>query len=106
MSDPLFNQGKAKVKKVKESSVEDRVVAYARNKGWFVAKVNFPGIRGAADRLFIGHGVTMFMEFKRPKGGKVSPLQLRFKDKMHAQKVSVWFVHNAEEGKTLLDGYL
>jgi hypothetical protein len=105
MSDPLFNQGKAKVKKVKEVSVEDRVVRYARAKGWFVAKVNFPGIRGAADRILIKNGKTIFMEFKRPKGGKVSPLQLRFKAKMNAHLIPVWFVDNAEKGKLLIDGY-
>ena len=106
MSDPLFNKVRAGVKKVKEASVEDQVVKHAKSKGCFVAKVTFPGHRGAADRIFIYQKRTMFIEFKRPNRGKVSTLQLRFVGLMQKQGIDVWVVNNVDTGKLLIDDFV
>jgi hypothetical protein len=103
-----FSLKKAGEKVVKEASVESRVGDYAQRALLFHFKVNIPNRRGASDRLFVGVRKgkmrAFFIEFKRPKGGKTSSLQLAFKRLMGVYGVPVYFAKTFEEGKSAIDG--
>jgi hypothetical protein len=47
-----------------EKSIEKTVVGLAEQAGYFVRKVQWPGINGAPDRVFIRGGVHIWIEFK------------------------------------------
>lgn len=88
-----------------ESSVEAALVRYAKERGIYTRKFASPARRGVPDRIFIKHGVVVFMEVKRP-GEVPTPLQL------HEQKqiadhggIAVW-CDSVAAGKNLLDIYL
>lgn len=57
-----------------ESAIENRVVRWAKDRGWRVRKMNGLGDRSWPDRLFVGPGVMAFIEFKR-KGEEPTELQ-------------------------------
>lgn len=59
---------------MREKYIEDAVVRWAKRAGWFVRKLNWIGVTGAPDRIFIKRGAVVFIEFKRP-GGSVQPDQ-------------------------------
>jgi hypothetical protein len=59
---------------VTEAEIEKPAVALASTAGWFVRKVEWPGRRGAPDRVFIKDGRVVWIEFKSPTG-KLSLLQ-------------------------------
>ena len=57
-----------------ERDLERRACALAKNLGYIALKLT--GLTGIPDRLFIGPaGVCLFVEFKRPGGGILSPAQ-------------------------------
>lgn len=58
-------------------------------------KIRF--LRGWPDRVaFLPGGVVLFVEFKRPVGGKFEPLQVRIHDKLRALGFTV-YVWNTKE---------
>lgn len=67
------------------------VEAKLKGKSWKFAS---PGQRGVADRIVcLPDGSTWFVEMKRPKGGRLSPLQKIFADDMamlKQQYICLW----------------
>lgn len=56
-----------------ESSIEDYLIARIKTLGGTTKKVTYKGCRGAPDRLVIlPGGRIVFVELKRPKGGRLS----------------------------------
>lgn len=51
-----------------EKQIEKPTVTWAERDGWEVRKCKWIGHDGAPDRLFLGHGRMVYIEFKRPKG--------------------------------------
>lgn len=62
---------------MKESSIEARIVLWAKKQGIFSLKLGGQHNRGKADRLFMRNGKTVFMEVKAP-GREATPLQEKF----------------------------
>lgn len=58
-----------------EAVIERAIRTEARDNGWKVYKVTFPGTDGAPDRLFGKDGRGVFIEFKAP--GEEPTLQQR-----------------------------
>lgn len=88
-----------------ESNVELDVVAWAENHGWLVRKIAYIGRKGCPDRLFIGYGQRIVIEFKR-SGGDPDPLQSREHRRWAAVGSPVPVVDNAEDGKAILLDYM
>jgi hypothetical protein len=67
----------AGVKSTLENVVESELVRRVHARGGICEKVRAIGSRGFFDRLVITpKGVVVFVECKRPKGGKFSPHQI------------------------------
>ena len=86
---------------MRESKIERRVVEWAEAHNWITYKLGGLGAKGKPDRVFLHHGIVLFIEFKAT--GKVaSPLQ-RWHSRQLAQiGFSVYFVDNAADGITIL----
>lgn len=87
-----------------EAPIEKGVVKWAREHDWLVVKLWAFNQVGLPDRLFIYYWPTIiFMEFKKP-GGKLHPLQDRWK-KMLALRGFLWYtVEQVENGIHILKG--
>lgn len=64
-----------------EKDIERYLVAEVRKRGGEAYKFVSPAQRGVADRIVVMPGRVWFVELKRP-GGKLTPLQERFRDRM------------------------
>lgn len=61
-----------------ESSVERHFIRCVKERRGRCWKLKFLGVAGAPDRLVVFPGPRIYLvELKRPKGGRISPLQAR-----------------------------
>lgn len=68
---------------MKESEVESYLVWHVERMGGKAYKFASPSMRGVSDRIVcLPNGDTWFIELKRPKGGRLSPLQQIFAGEM------------------------
>jgi hypothetical protein len=89
-----------------ESSIEKKVVAYAKAQDVMVRKMNGMSYAGWPDRLMITpSGRHFYIEFKRP-GGKLSPRQEALIGELRARSVVVYVVDDAGRGKAIIDAEL
>lgn len=78
----------------KESVVEDHLVNAVKTLKGATIKIRF--MRGWPDRVvLLPGGVVVFIELKRPVGGKFEPLQLRVHEKLRRMGFTV-FVCNTK----------
>lgn len=87
---------------MRESHIEKKVVNYAVDNGWLQFKFVSVNCRGVPDRIFIRHGVVIFIEFKAPNK-KLQPLQKLIFKKISDQNIKIYVVDNIELGKRILD---
>lgn len=80
-----------------ETSVEVPVVARARGAGWFVRKVKWLCRKGAPDRIFAKDGRVVFIEFKRPSGGRRSAHQKREIRMLNEMGIEAYFCETVEQ---------
>lgn len=86
-----------------EFVVEKTVCNRAEMAGWLVRKIEYPGRRGALDRMFIKDGRVVFIEFKRP-GGVLDPLQEREKERLIRHGAEAYVIDDVEVGLNVLRG--
>lgn len=68
---------------MRESEIETYLVWTVEALGGCAWKFKSPNQRGVADRVVcLPNGETWFIELKRPKGGRLAPLQAIFRDKV------------------------
>lgn len=99
-------------KKLVEAHVELAAVVYAEEHGFMTRKLKWIGRRGAPDRLFIGHGHVLFVEFKKPRKRpsnrpiKIDPLQQKEYDRLVEHGANVFVCDNIEDFHTILARFL
>lgn len=87
MSNPLEKEIERKLKTL----VEGRL-------GGLCLKWVCPGWSGVPDRiLLLPGGRIYFVELKRPKGSKVSPLQTWWKRRLEDLGFTVWYIYEVEQ---------
>lgn len=87
-----------------ESEVEKDWCDRARQLGYKSIKFIDPGRRGAPDRLVLGYkGESFFIEFKRPKGGKLSMHQKAYHADLRKRGFDVYLIKNIKQNTELLE---
>lgn len=84
----------------KESSVEKYLVKSVEKLGGLCLKFTSPGNAGVPDRVVIHGATVVFVELKRPKGGKLGVAQLRMHAKLRAAGASVFTLASKVEVDT------
>jgi len=87
---------------MRESTIEQVVCAYAKAKGCLSLKLAGQNQKGQPDRMFLYHGLVLFIEFKAP-GKKPSALQARWLDRLTEHAFVATSCDNIEAGKRLID---
>lgn len=86
---------------VLEKAVEDYLVQRIEALGGVCDKLM--GSRGLFDRVAVVHGEVMFIEVKRPKGGRLSRHQLARHDSYRAAGACVMIVKTLADVDQLID---
>jgi hypothetical protein len=93
----------ANVKPVRESAVEAELRSRVLARGGMCEKIMVIGQRGFPDRLVILPGPrVIFVELKRPRGGRLSPHQREYIAWLEALGVAVAVVRNSADIDRLL----
>jgi len=70
---------------IRERDIEAHFVWAVESVGGRTFKFKSPAHRGVADRIAcLPNGETWFVELKKPKGGRLAPLQALFRDEVLA----------------------
>ena len=78
-----------------ERDIERKFKTMVERHGGLCLKWVCPGQTGVPDRIvLLPGGRVLFVELKRPKGGKVSPLQMWWAQRLHRLGFDHWFVCN------------
>ncbi len=89
-----------------EKHIEDYFVWTVETAGGKTYKFKSPTQRGVADRIAcMPNGETWFVELKRPKGGRLAPLQVKFRSDVQALKQNYALLTNQQEIDTWIREY-
>jgi hypothetical protein len=84
--------------KVKELAIERELALQVAKAGGTALKVKVIGRRGFVDRLvLLPGGKVLFVELKRPVGGRFSPQQKQFHDELRNLNMTVVSIKNLGE---------
>lgn len=87
-----------------ESEVENHLVWSVERAGGKTFKFRSPQQRGVADRIVcLPDGATWFVELKRPKGGRLAPLQQLHADelrRLNQNYACLWSTKEIDEWMT------
>ena len=86
-----------------EKEIERKLKTLVEGKlGGLCLKWVCPGWSGVPDRILLFPGGRVyFVELKRPKGGKVAPLQTWWKRRLESLGFTVWHIYDANQLKHL-----
>ena len=88
-----------------ESTLEKYVIKKAKEKNFFVFKLNNPASDGFPDRLFVTpKGIHFYIEFKR-RGENLRPLQGYRFTQLEDHNCHVYMIDNKEDGTDVLEHY-
>ena len=90
--------------RVKEKSVEKKIIAYAKGNGWRNHKWTSPGKRGPTDQFFTkAPRRIVFMEVKRDEDEEPTAQQLREQALLRQEGFPVFTVKSFEEARAIFD---
>jgi hypothetical protein len=98
-----MKQPTMKIRKPKENKVEGLVMTECLKRDFLCWKLAAIGRRGLPDRLVVGPGFTAFVECKRPKGGKISPLQANTLRQLKGLGQHAFIIQNEIEVMALME---
>ena len=85
-----------------ERDIEKALVAMVKRRGGMCLKWTCPGWSGVPDRIILlPRGKIIFAELKRPKGGKVAPMQQWWADQLTKLGFDHYYLYNHENVKGL-----
>ena len=85
-----------------EKDIEKALVAMVKRRGGLCLKWVCPGWAGVPDRIILlPRGRVIFAELKRPKGGKISPLQQWWRDQLVRLGFDHYYLYTHENVKGL-----
>ena len=87
-----------------ESAIEKSSMAAAKKAGWCAIKLVPSFIAGLHDRMFIGHGKVVFIEYKTEKG-KLTKLQVAVHKRFEKHGIAVYVCRSKEETMLVLNKY-
>ena len=83
---------------MRESEIENYLVWTVETLGGKAYKFKSPSQRGVSDRIVcMPNGETWFIELKRPKGGRLAPLQALFRDEVQNLQQKYALLINQQE---------
>lgn len=85
-----------------ESKIEKDSVKEAKKHGWFAFKVLSQLNKGLPDKCFIGHGKTVFIEYKQP-GKSLTALQAKVHQIFADHGVTVHVAKSVNETMEILN---
>lgn len=86
----------------REIELEELTCAEARADGWHERKCKWVGRVGAPDRVFMKDGRTVWIEFKRPKGGHRKGIQINEGKRILDAGGEFYFVSSVDEAHRIL----
>ncbi len=85
-----------------ESKIEKDSVKAAEKMGWYSLKLLSTLHKGLHDRMFIGHGKIVLIEYKQP-GKNLSKMQKRTHDRFLEHGVTTYVARSVEETLCILE---
>lgn len=86
-----------------EKEIEDKLRKAVKARGGWCLKWVSPGWRGVPDRIVLLPGARIwFVETKRPKGGRYSAMQDKWRDWLTELGFPYWRIKNREELQSFL----
>lgn len=80
-----------------EKDVERKLVEIVTSRHGLCLKWVCPGNAGVPDRIVLLPGGRIhFVELKRPKGGRIAPLQRVWASRLHKLGFEHYFIHDAD----------
>ena len=81
-----------------EKEIEQKLRRLVEKHGGLCLKWECPGWSGVPDRIvLLPGGNVYFVELKRPQGGKISPMQQWWADRLRGRGFWALFIHNEAE---------
>ncbi len=79
-----------------EKDIENYLKTKVERQGYICLKFVSPGTKGVPDRIVITRRRTFYIELKKP-GGKLSPSQIKWIDRLRIMKRRVFVISSKEE---------
>ena len=85
-----------------ERDIEKALTTMIKRRGGMCLKWVCPGWSGVPDRIILlPGGRIIFAELKRPKGGRVSPMQQWWREQLMKLNFDHYYIYNLENVKAL-----
>lgn len=88
---------------MRESLIEKKAVAQAKDKGWLSIKLSGAGDKGKPDRVFLKDGRAVFIEFKQ-KGKRPTKLQELWLERLREKGFTACVVDDVANIEVILEG--
>ncbi len=100
------------MKEIANSILEKRIIRYFKIRmareglRYKLYSLEFKGVKGAPDRLLVTHGLAVYIEFKRPVKGQISPHQAKVTSDLRAFKIPAEILWSEKDVDLFIDTYI
>jgi len=85
-----------------EAEIEKYLVRKIKDINGLCWKFTSPGTKGVPDRIVVVNGMTIFVELKRPLGGRIDPTQAYRVQQIRERGGTAYFINNKNQIKQLV----